>query len=189
MKLFQTLKTAAIAAVMGVAMLGAASAAPISGKISITGDPVTVFDAPVDGVIDRIEFATPGAYSTGSIAVTTGSFAPVASTAATMFDIDLGVAGTKVWEVGAFAFTWTTVLLNSFVDGGEFDLILYGFVTENGSSDTAGYFSLSSQSLSEGIAGDFSSTTTVPLPASILLLGGALVGMGAAARRRKNAAA
>lgn len=177
MKLFQALKTAAIAAVMGIAMLGVATAAPINGAIAISG--------PIVNPTDTTGVSFGGGQ--GFVNSASGDFAGVGPLV-DLFDISFGALPGLVWSVGGFSFTvdsLTSAVTPNSEGGISFSAV--GTLTGAGFDATIGNFVFNSSTLG-GLA-NFSSVTAVPLPASILLLGGALVGMGAAARRRRKNAA
>lgn len=191
MNVFKSIKTAAIAAVVSVGMAGAAMAVPISGTIDI-GGPVT---NPTD--TSAIDFTTgAGVVLSSSGVLSALPFASVVSLNDVTLDATVGSA--PVW-VGFYnggadfiSFTITSILgaveqvfdSNGVAEGIEFNAI--GVLKGSGYDDTVANFSFSSQGGDP--RGSFSSSTTVPLPASVLLLGGALVGAGALARRRKQSA-
>ncbi len=182
-ELKKILKPTIAAAFLVLAPL-AASAATISGQISIAGSvnlagsDFTIGDA---GVID-VDLNDPG-----FVVVATGDFSgipinPDAGSAVALTDIDFDIAGI-IWSVGGFTFTATSFSNIDSVEG-EFDA--YGVVSHTGFDDTAGTLEFTTQGPS-GTTVSFSATTVVPVPAAGFLLLGALGGLGLMRRRRKAA--
>ncbi len=157
----------------------AASAATVTGQIDIAGNvnlPTSVFSAAGGADLEP----------TGIVTNATGGFASFATaflTAATLTDIDFATDAV-VWEAGGFTFTSTSFY--NFVD----TAVLKGFsalgvITGNGFDATDGMLAFSAQPLNGLTQVSFSSTTTpVPVPAGILLLGTALAGFGLVGRKR-----
>lgn len=174
------IKKIALAAVLMAAPL-TANAALVNGAINITGDlngPLSDF-ASGDLGTDDIVFA-----SAGVIGATTGDFAGVVGPA-TMFDIDLDALATNVWSVGGFTFSLTGV--QSLITIGSFSILEgVGVITGNGYDATNAFLNFSSNG-SSTLASFSTTTSAVPVPASGLLLLGAL-GAAAVARRKSKAA-
>jgi hypothetical protein len=183
------LKTLIGAAAMAAALPIAADAAMLNGQLDITG----VVN------VQTSEFEPGGAldFDQGNIGnfvvIADGDFAPFVSVldVPTLFDL-VFAAPQDVWSVGGFTFQATSFFDfdNDFPGRG---FAANGILTGNGFDPTPGMLTLSTQSnnATQTMA-SFSSTTTatpIPLPASVLLLLGALGGMGVLSRRGKSATA
>lgn len=181
MRVLNSLKKLAAAAVLGVAVLGAAGsveAAPISGAIDITG---TVSNPT----------ATTGVTFTslGDVAYVEGDFADYLAVddKVSIFSFAFDSLPTTVWMGGGFAFQLLTVVNEAVVNtSGGINFTVRGLLTHVDFEDTYGTFSFSSNS-TNGVRGSFSSTTAVPLPAGLLLIGTGVAGLGLMGRRKAKA--
>lgn len=113
------------------------------------------------------------------------------------FPTPVTFAGDNSWEVsgttlpfvlwtidtGNFSFTLEDLTHNEF-DGLKAFVRGTGFISADGYADTAGIWSITTQGEGAGVRFAFSSSTqAVPEPATVLLLGAGLIGLGF--RRRK----
>mmetsp|Transcript_8748 Transcript_8748/g.19436 ORF Transcript_8748/g.19436 Transcript_8748/m.19436 type:complete len:154 (+) Transcript_8748:134-595(+) len=152
-------------------------AAMIGGSIDIAGS-----------VTNNGSFVTDGGVTfngNGSTQLATGDFASVPAPAlgdVTLTDIAFATPGT-IWEVGGFTFTATGFFG---IDQDTFHAT--GDISKAGFDDTAGLLVFTTQGIN-AIASFSTTTTTVPLPAGVLLMGTALAGFGVMRRRKDKKAA
>lgn len=169
------------AGLLAVAMPISASAATlIQGVINITGGVnVAGSDFSIGGNVDLI---SPGVVS--PIPGPTGDFAAFVSggDAVTLTDIDFTAPGT-IWEVGGFTFT---ALSFGDITNAPNGFHAFGQVTGNGFDATNGVLQFTTQA-GTGVVSFSTTTSTVPLPAGVLLMGTALAGFGVMRRRKKAA--
>lgn len=177
MNIFRALRIAAVACIAIFGVIATANAATIGGTISIFG----FVDDPSD--TSGISFI-----GDGTVLGASGSFSGLVGQTATLNDVDFGLLPGVVWSAGGFSFTIEQIIgsVVSASNGISFDAL--GTLSATGYDNTSGVFSFSSNEIGSTGLGVFSAATAVPVPASVLLLGGALIGAGAIARRRKIAA-
>ena len=195
--MIRRLKTVALAGVLAI-LAGPAFSAPITGTVTFGGI------AEPDGGTDFLAADT----VTFPIALVTfadGDFADAGigtGDTATFNDITFRsatpIAPFTLWNVGGFSFEvdTITVLNEAFLPSNPtfLDLTGTGTISATGFEDTPGTWSVSTDSNAQGPVLAFSSTatgqptTTVPVPATVLLFGaGLLTVLGMAARRRPAA--
>ena len=169
------MKKVALAAAFVMAAPVAAVAASIVGSIDIAGS-----------VTNNGTFVGDGGVTfngNGSTQLATGDFSSVPAPAledVTLTDITFAAPG-DIWSVGGFTFT-----ADSFSNVGNTSFTAMGIISSASFSDTEGLLVFTTQGANA--TASFSSTTTaVPLPAGILLMGTALAGFGVMRRRKKAA--
>ena len=187
---FKTLLTAGFISMAPVAAL----AVPINGVINITGSATTIdLTALAGGAADTVGVDVDFDPELGSVEGASGVFASIAGMddIVSLFDIDFSDApGDKVWEVDV-AGTLFRFEANAYHD---FDVSAFGqgflatgLLKAAGYDDTGAVMKFSTQDANVNVS--FSSTTAVPVPAGILLMGTALAGFGVMQRRKKKQAA
>lgn len=181
-----------------------ASAATIIGQLDITGQAITrdLTDAVAGDVVaggsaadtagTDVTFIDLDAGTAGTQAFVTGASGTFAAegltpgTMAEMFDIDFSAAPTNVYQVGIFTFeaqSFHSFLQTAIPSNKSFTAS--GVLSAVGYTDTIAVMSFTSQNAD--VAVSFSTTTTVPLPAGVLLMGTAIAGFGVMRRRKKAA--
>lgn len=186
MKSLKSLKSLIVAAafVLGGALMssGPAEAVPISKGSQI--DIVGVVD------VQNSNFEPGGLLifeGDGLVNIATGDFAGLMGSSATMSNLTF-TPPEQVWSVGGFTFTAESYFdFDSAIPGRAFKST--GFISGNGFEPTPGILALSTQSTSPSqVNASFSSSTisTIPLPASVLMLFGALGGLAVLGRRRST---
>jgi PEP-CTERM motif-containing protein len=178
-----------VSAVLLIASSGASATSmlEITGQIDFTGAAVITLSG---NSISIIDFDTP----TVNAPATTGVFISAIGMPVTFVDpFNVATPTLSLWSVAGFSFDLLNITANQTVD---FDLdgtADYAFINGTGTISAPGYhptsgqWSFSTQNFGGFSGGTFSfSSTTIPEPATLALLGLGLVGF-AAARRKKQA--
>jgi hypothetical protein len=173
----------AVALALGGATMSVApaEAVQIRGQLDITGVVnVQTSDFAPGGALD---FDQGNAFN--QVVIATGDFSSIAlGTSPTLFDLDF-TAPETVYTVDGFTFTATSFFDfdNAFPGRG---FAANGILSGAGFDDTPGVLAFSTQATSSGqvLASFSSSTTAIPLPASVLMLLAALGGLGIVSRGR-----
>lgn len=176
---------AAIVALIGTfsVMSSDAEAATINGQIDINGT------VNLGGASDFSAAGNADLNDPGIVLFSTGDFSGLNLTPVTLTDISFAAPGV-IWDVGGFTFTASSF---SNIVGGTvgplFSFNALGTITGVGFDPTPGSLTFTSQQNQPNqVTVSFSSTTSaVPLPAGVLLMGTALAGFGVMRRRRKAA--
>lgn len=174
------LRTLAFAAALAAFPL-VGQAVPVSGQLDITAN-VNLVNSEFSET-GNVDFTDEPGFAT----IATGSFESVnkpsegATTLFTLFDTEFESPDT-IYQGGGFEF-----IASEFFDFEDGDTPMgfkaRGIIRAAGFDDTPGLFSFSTQS-DEVIASFSSTTTVVPLPASVLMLMGALGGLAFIGKRR-----
>lgn len=176
------LKNLALTAALAATPLSAL-AVTITGQIDISGTVnLATSDFTSGGFVDLDD--------PGSVIFATGSFASVATgTAVMLWDVSLSAPG-PVWSVGGF--TYTASNYDEFSNATQVGFTSKGLITGSGFDATPGMLNFSANPLAGLAKVSFSSTTApaftqsttpVPLPTGLLLIGTALAGLSFATRR------
>ena len=174
----------AIAAAGLLTMSSVAAAMPISGLINFSG---LASYAIAGNEVTEIQFT-----DTPKVLSVTESFSSIpVSSSVTLPNNPFVLANLPLalWSVGGFTFELKNVAFNEVAPNGlgtRATVSGYGTISGNGYDATDGVWGFSSQTATGGFGdGEFSfSATTVPEPATIALLGMALIGFGVARRQR-----
>jgi hypothetical protein len=184
------LKLVAVVTLLSSSVVFAIPSNEIEGKIEFFG---LANISESGGKITAIDFISamyndindPGNYISAEVVTNdvSGDFSSIVGGTVATFEDPWNVGPVaSLWTVAGFTFTVTDITANSSNILGFFQGVkANGFITGNGFDQTASQFTWTSQ-----IAGTSFSATTVPTPATIALLGLALVGFGATRRKKTS---
>lgn len=165
-----------ILALLATAILSinVAFAAPITGRIDFTGSGAAVTSGGTLLTTTGLTFNNPvsAVIATGSFAgITTGTFNSFSLASVSM------ATPVQLWTAGTFTFDMSSIT-NAYNTASTIVLTGYGTIMNSGANATSGTFNITANS---GGGNVFSfSSTTVPEPGPIALLGLGLLGLGAA---------
>lgn len=179
--LFKQLKALGAVLAMGVLSLTApspAEAATVSGQVEIAGIiDVTASDFSETG---SVSFTFPGFALFG-----TGDFASDAGTFVSLFGFDFDAAGEQTILTLASGISFVAQSFSDIQDDAIKSFTATGFLSGGAFEDTFASLNFATSGSSNAVTSFVSSVAPVPVPASGILLVGALAGFGLMKRRRK----
>lgn len=180
----------AVVALSIFAVAGTASAVPISGSIGFTGS-YFIWDQDTSSATNSFtigeEVRITSAEVTGSV---TGSFSAEGITSSSLvaysditYNPTSAIAG--LWNVGSFTFDLNSMSVD-FISASNLILSGSGIITSTdaGLNDSYGNWNFSANSAGTNFT--WSSSSAVPAPLTVYLLGSGLLGLVGIARRKKT---